>query len=49
MWKEVFAKPDFQGGWWKSVVFAVIDETGVGKLGDGNVGIFSRTLNGVPV
>ena len=48
-WKEVFAESEFQGGWWKSVVFAVIDETGMGKDGDGNVGIFFRTLDGVHV
>ncbi|PGH14702.1 hypothetical protein AJ79_02868 [Helicocarpus griseus UAMH5409] len=48
-WAEVFAEAEFQGGWWESVVFAVIDDTGLGKEGNGNVGVFYRRLDGVEV
>lgn len=46
-WREVFAEPEFGGGWWSRVVFAVVDETGMGMEGNGNVGVFSRTLEGL--
>ncbi|KAK2809190.1 hypothetical protein FQN50_004026 [Emmonsiellopsis sp. PD_5] len=48
-WAEVFAEPEFGGGWWESVAFAVIDETGLGIAGNGNVGIFYRRLHGIEV
>ncbi|ODH12615.1 hypothetical protein ACO22_08088 [Paracoccidioides brasiliensis] len=46
-WAEVFAEPEFRGGWWEKVVFAVIDETGLGREGNGNVGIYFRRLDGI--
>ncbi|KKZ63147.1 hypothetical protein EMCG_02524 [[Emmonsia] crescens] len=48
-WAEVFSESEFRGGWWEKVVFAVIDETGLGKYGNGNVGIFFRKLDGIEV
>ncbi|OAX84172.1 hypothetical protein ACJ72_01447 [Emergomyces africanus] len=48
-WAEVFSEPEFRGGWWEKVVFAVIDDTGLGKYGNGNVGIFFRKLDGIEI
>lgn len=48
-WAEVFSEPEFRGGWWEKVVFAVIDETGLGIHGNGNVGIFFRALDGIDI
>jgi uncharacterized protein (TIGR02452 family) len=46
---EVFREKEFQGGWWKEVVFAILDnvkgENG-GKSGIGNFGEFYRVLEG---
>ena len=47
-WKEVFEEKEFVGGWWESVVFAVMEEGGRTD-GDGNFGIFWRALDGVEV
>lgn len=47
-WKEVFAEIEFQGGWWETVAFAVM-EPGEDKDGNGNFGVFWRGLNGVMV
>ncbi|OJD19923.1 hypothetical protein AJ78_00117 [Emergomyces pasteurianus Ep9510] len=48
-WMEVFSEPEFRGGWWEKVVFAVIDDTGLGKHGNGNVGIFFTKLDGIEI
>jgi uncharacterized protein (TIGR02452 family) len=47
-WREVFAEPEFRGGWWEKVIFAVMEEGGE-KEGEGNFGVFWRGLNGVEV
>jgi len=47
-WKEVFGEAEFSGGWWETVVFAVM-EKGEDKNGDGNFGAFWRGLDGVEV
>ncbi|KAI9766060.1 MAG: hypothetical protein M1840_006767 [Geoglossum simile] len=46
--KEVFGEHEFRGGWWKDLVFAVLDNRG-GEQGDGNYGVFRRGLDGVVV
>ncbi|RPA99310.1 hypothetical protein L873DRAFT_1684324 [Choiromyces venosus 120613-1] len=50
---RVFREPEFAGGWWREVVFAVTgtakDEENKGTNGDGNFGLFFRGLNGVVV
>ncbi|PVH92664.1 hypothetical protein DM02DRAFT_619799 [Periconia macrospinosa] len=49
---EVFREPEFQGGWWEEVVFAVMDNAPQGeggKDGKGNFGVFYRALDGVLV
>ena len=46
---EVFHEPEFQGGWWDDVVFAVMDNASVGqggRSGTGNFGQFWRVLDG---
>ncbi|GAE00267.1 hypothetical protein TERG_07307 [Paecilomyces variotii No. 5] len=48
-WGEVFSENEFQGGWWESIVFAVLDDLGQGKDGDGNFGVFYRKLHGLKV
>ncbi|PGH01749.1 hypothetical protein GX51_05065 [Blastomyces parvus] len=48
-WAEVFQEREFSGGWWESIIFAVMDDRGEGEDGDGNFGVFYRTLNGVLV
>ncbi|KAL1877751.1 hypothetical protein Plec18167_004720 [Paecilomyces lecythidis] len=48
-WGEVFNEKEFQGGWWESIVFAVLDDLGQGRNGDGNFGVFYRKLHGVMV
>ena len=46
-WREVFREAEFQGGWWESVVFAVLDG---GKSRDrGNFGTFDRGLTSFEV
>lgn len=47
-WKEVFEERDFGGGWWETVVFAVMEEGGHTD-GDGNFGVFWRALDRVEV
>ena len=47
-WKEVFSEPEFQGGWWEDVVFAVMEPNET-RDGDGNFGVFWRGLNDVMV
>lgn len=47
-WKEVLAENEFQGGWWETVAFAVM-EPGEDKDGNGNFGVFWRALDGVMV
>ncbi|KAI9775635.1 MAG: hypothetical protein M1839_000960 [Geoglossum umbratile] len=46
--RDVFSEPEFRGGWWKDLIFAVMDD-GRGKHGDGNFGVFWRGLGGVIV
>ncbi|KAF2266186.1 hypothetical protein CC78DRAFT_492301 [Lojkania enalia] len=50
---EIFGEEEFQGGWWEEVVFAVLDNAGLGqargKEGVGNFGVFYRALDGVVV
>ncbi|EAS36272.3 TIGR02452 family protein [Coccidioides immitis RS] len=48
-WAEVFGEQEFAGGWWESVLFAVMDDLGQGENGDGNYGVFYRRLNGMMV
>ncbi|KAL8636000.1 MAG: hypothetical protein Q9228_006557 [Teloschistes exilis] len=48
LWKEVFAEPEFDGGWWEDVVFAVMDN-GAGKDSNSNYGVFWRGLDGLEV
>ncbi|KAK2755946.1 hypothetical protein FQN54_005742 [Arachnomyces sp. PD_36] len=48
-WAEVFKEQEFSGGWWESVLFAVMDDLGEGKDGNGNFGIFHRKLEGMLV
>lgn len=46
---EVLRETEFQGGWWESVVFAVMDNARDGKggkNGEGNFGQFFRVLDG---
>lgn len=47
-WREVFEEQEFQGGWWETVVFAVMEAGGKWD-GDGNFGVFWRDLNGAEV
>ena len=44
-WREVFEEQEFRGGWWETVVFAVMEEGGKWD-GDGNFGVFWRDLDG---
>lgn len=48
-WSEVFVEAEFQGGWWESVCFAVMDDLKEGKDGNGNFGVFYRKLHGTMV
>jgi len=48
-WAEVFGEREFGGGWWESIIFAVLNDMGHGKDGDDNFNIFSRRLNGMMV
>lgn len=43
-WLEVLREPEFQGGWWEAVWFAVFD-----KRGEGNLEIFEELLDGIAV
>ena len=46
---EVFREPEFAGGWWEEIVFAVLDNAvdgEGGKDGAGNFGQFYQVLNG---
>ncbi|KAL2215784.1 hypothetical protein M432DRAFT_111061 [Thermoascus aurantiacus ATCC 26904] len=45
-WAEVFDEAEFKGGWWESIIFAVMDDLGEGKNGNGNFGVFYRKLHG---
>ena len=47
-WKEVFKEREFGGGWWETVVFAVMEEGGQ-RDGNGNLGVFWRGIDGVEV
>ncbi|EER39855.1 conserved hypothetical protein [Histoplasma capsulatum H143] len=46
-WGEVFQEREFSGGWWESIIFAVMDDRDEGKDGDGNFGVFYKRLDGV--
>lgn len=50
---EVFLEAEFTGGWWRDVVFAVLDTENLsgrwGKWGDGPYGAFWKNLNDFPV
>ncbi|KAL8672882.1 MAG: hypothetical protein Q9224_007549 [Gallowayella concinna] len=48
LWKEVFLEPEFGGGWWKDVVFAVLDSSNDPDA-DSNYGGFFRGLHGLEV
>ncbi|KAL8687245.1 MAG: hypothetical protein Q9218_006528 [Villophora microphyllina] len=48
LWEDVFAEPEFFGGWWEDVVFAVLDN-GAGKNSNSNYGVFWRGLDGLEV
>ncbi|KAF4344130.1 mitochondrial chaperone BCS1 [Fusarium beomiforme] len=43
-WLEVLREPEFQGGWWEEIWFAVYD-----RRGEGNLEIFEEILGGVEV
>lgn len=43
-WREVLDEAEFGGGWWKAVVFAVLD-----RRGEGNFGVFKEVLEGAQV
>jgi uncharacterized protein (TIGR02452 family) len=43
-WKEVFAEPEFQGGWWREVQFAVFD-----RKNEGTFEVFEKVLGGLEV
>jgi uncharacterized protein (TIGR02452 family) len=45
-WKEVLQEPEFAGGWWNHIWFAVLD---TGNQADGNFAIFKRVLEGLKV
>lgn len=44
MWKEVLQEPEFQGGYWKDLVFAVLD-----SRGESNFKAFRDELDGLSV
>lgn len=46
-WKETFQETEFLDGWWKSVVFAVMD--GGTSKGLGNYGTFLENLDGLKI
>ncbi|KAK2765571.1 hypothetical protein FQN54_008425 [Arachnomyces sp. PD_36] len=46
MWAEVFAEPEFSGGWWESVIFAVMKD---GRGANGNFEVFKSRLEGMMV
>lgn len=48
-WVEVFKEQEFSGGWWESVVFAVMGDADDNANGDGNFGVFYRKLHGMVV
>ncbi|KAL8859474.1 MAG: hypothetical protein Q9178_004152 [Gyalolechia marmorata] len=48
LWKEAFLEPEFSGGWWKDVVFAVLDSN-QDQDADSNYGVFFRGLHGLEV
>ncbi|KAL8879259.1 MAG: hypothetical protein Q9192_008271, partial [Flavoplaca navasiana] len=48
LWKEVFLEAEFGGGWWKDVVFAVLD-TNTDQDADSNYGVFFRGLHELEV
>jgi uncharacterized protein (TIGR02452 family) len=43
-WSEVLLEPEFAGGWWKEIVFAVYD-----KRNEGNYDVFQKVLGGLQV
>ena len=45
MWRHVLTEPEFRGGWWQDVVFAVMDDGSVA----GNFGVFWQRLDNVNV
>lgn len=47
-WKGVLTETEFQGGWWETVIFAVMEPNET-KDGDGNFGVFYRGLDGTRV
>lgn len=52
-WREVLQEPEFGGGWWEEIVFAVLDKGSDGDNGardnDGNFAVFERVLDGLVV
>ncbi|TID20546.1 mitochondrial chaperone BCS1 [Venturia nashicola] len=52
-WREVLQEPEFSGGWWEEIVFAVLDKGSDGDNGardnNGNFAVFERVLNGLVV
>jgi len=49
-WREVLKEPEFAGGWWEEIVFAVLDKGSDGDNGarnrEGNFATFERQLHG---
>ncbi|KAL8919622.1 MAG: hypothetical protein Q9172_004899 [Xanthocarpia lactea] len=48
LWKEVFLESELSGGWWRDVVFAVLDSN-QDQDADSNYGAFFRGLHGLEV
>lgn len=49
MWAEVFEEPEFSGGWWESVIFAVMKDANEVRTGNGNFSAFKSRLEGIMV
>ncbi|KAM5440247.1 hypothetical protein McanMca71_002866 [Microsporum canis] len=48
-WAEVFSEAEFQGGWWKDVVFAILDPLSQPGQNIGNAGAYIQRLDGLAV
>ncbi|KAL8800057.1 MAG: hypothetical protein Q9182_005457 [Xanthomendoza sp. 2 TL-2023] len=50
LWRDVLLEPEFSGGWWEDVVFAVLDGSNEPDAADdSNYGVFYRDLHGLAV
>ena len=48
-WAEVFKEQEFSGGWWESVVFAVMGDSSDRAHRDGNFAVFHWKLHGMVI